>query len=129
MPSYPYLCECGIQTDKAFPFGKKPNEIVCECGGRARRLICFPAVRFIGDGFANSTDWNKDTPIFHDPVEQMEYDEAQQKEFDSKKQRLARETEAVVTSHYAEHSDSQETGGQQEKKASATSSKKETCQA
>ena len=49
MPLYPYKCEqCGRELEKIQRVGAKP--LVC-CGVEMQRVICAPAIKFLGSGW------------------------------------------------------------------------------
>jgi putative FmdB family regulatory protein len=49
MPLYPYKCErCGGMKEEIQPVGAAP--LVC-CGVDMQRVICAPAIKFLGSGW------------------------------------------------------------------------------
>ena len=65
MPNYEYQCECGKLTIRTFPFGKKPQYIICKCQKRAKKIMSKPAIHFIGEGFTTGNTTAED--LFDDP--------------------------------------------------------------
>lgn len=51
---YEYKCECGKETEKNFPIGKR-EEVICECGETMKKKISTPKFMLMGEGWASKS--------------------------------------------------------------------------
>lgn len=87
MPLYEYECKkCGRRVEKIVKFSDPPLTTCESCGGKLKRLISSPAIRFKGSGFyvndyaKKSSEPSASSPADSSPTTEKKETEKKEKE-------------------------------------------------